>query len=133
MGRCTLAQRIQIVKIHYKNDKNFTEIVRKCTLFGRNKTPCRTAIANLIKKFQLFGHVFPKGVISRNGDFNWPPRSCDLTPLDFFLWGYVKDKIYSNAPATIQALKDNIGAVIREIQPDLCESVMKNYLKRMAV
>ena len=26
-------------------------------------------------------------VISRNGDYNWPPRSCDLTPIDFFLWG----------------------------------------------
>ncbi|GBN23572.1 hypothetical protein AVEN_144157-1 [Araneus ventricosus] len=24
----------------------------------------------------------------------WPPRSPDLTPCDFFLWGYVKDKIY---------------------------------------
>ena len=23
-------------------------------------------------------------VISRNGDYNWPPKSCDSTPLDFF-------------------------------------------------
>ena len=30
---------------------------------------------------------FPGRVISRNGDYNWPPRSCDSTPLDFFLWG----------------------------------------------
>ena len=28
---------------------------------------------------------FPGLVISRNGDYNWPLRSCDLTPLDFFL------------------------------------------------
>ena len=21
---------------------------------------------------------------------NWPPRLCDLTPLDYFLWGYVQ-------------------------------------------
>jgi hypothetical protein len=24
----------------------------------------------------------------------WSPRSPDLTPCDFFLWGYVKDKVY---------------------------------------
>ena len=41
---------------------------------------------------------FPGSVISRNGDYDWPPRWCDLTPLDFFLWGYVKDKVYADAP-----------------------------------
>ncbi|PNF28849.1 hypothetical protein B7P43_G04437 [Cryptotermes secundus] len=24
----------------------------------------------------------------------WPPRSPDLTPCDFFLWGFVKDEVY---------------------------------------
>ena len=24
----------------------------------------------------------------------WPPRSPDLTPRDFFLWGYVKDHVF---------------------------------------
>ena len=38
----------------------------------------------------LLCEKFPGRVISRNGDYNWPPRSCDLTPLDFFHWGYVK-------------------------------------------
>ena len=33
----------------------------------------------------LLREKFPGRVISRNGDYNWPPRSCDLTPLDFFL------------------------------------------------
>ena len=30
----------------------------------------------------LLREKFPGRVISRNGDYNWPPRSCDLTPLD---------------------------------------------------
>ena len=30
---------------------------------------------------------FPNRVISRFGDVPWPPRSPDLSPLDFFLWG----------------------------------------------
>ena len=46
----------------------------------------------------LLREKFPGRVISRNGDYKWPPRSCDLTPLDFFLWGYVKDKVYADAP-----------------------------------
>ncbi|KZC08105.1 hypothetical protein WN55_10871, partial [Dufourea novaeangliae] len=61
-----------------------------------------------------------------------PPRSCDLTSLAFFLRGYVKVKVYSKAPATIQTLRGNIRALIREIKPDLSDNVMKNFLKRMA-
>jgi hypothetical protein len=25
---------------------------------------------------------------------HWPPRPPDLTPCDFFLWGYVKDSVF---------------------------------------
>lgn len=81
----------------------------------------------------LLSEKFPERLISRNGDINWPPRSCDLTPPDFFLWGYVKEKVYANGPQTIQALKENIRAVIRQIEPQLCENVMQNFLKRMAI
>ncbi|CAK1592334.1 unnamed protein product [Parnassius mnemosyne] len=38
--------------------------------------------------------LFPNKVISRRGDIPWPPRSPDLTPMDFFLWGYLKTKVY---------------------------------------
>ncbi|GFV94830.1 DUF4817 domain-containing protein [Trichonephila clavipes] len=38
----------------------------------------------------LLKDTFGDRLISRFGPVNWPPRSCDLTPLDYFLWGYVK-------------------------------------------
>ena len=41
---------------------------------------------------------FGERVISRNGPVEWPPRSCDLTPLDFFLWGHIKSLVYANKP-----------------------------------
>ncbi|GFX88713.1 hypothetical protein TNCV_4636341 [Trichonephila clavipes] len=47
-------------------------------------------------------------LISRFGPVNWPPRSCDLTPLDYFLWGYVKSLVYANKPQTHDHLEDNI-------------------------
>ena len=33
-------------------------------------------------------------------------RSPDLNPCDFFLWGYLKSKVYSNRPQSIEELKD---------------------------
>ena len=52
--------------------------------------------------------VFEDRIISRRADVVWPPRSCDLIPLDYYLWGGVKDKCYADKPETIDALKDNI-------------------------
>ncbi|CAH0560385.1 unnamed protein product [Brassicogethes aeneus] len=76
---------------------------------------------------------FPDRVISRNFALNWPPRSCDLTPLDYFLWGYVKDQVYADNPLTIEALKANIERAIREIEPQLCQNVITNFNKRIDV
>ena len=53
-------------------------------------------------------YKFGERVISRNGSVGWPPRPCDLTPLDYFLWGYVKSMVYANKPATIVELRKNI-------------------------
>jgi hypothetical protein len=35
--------------------------------------------------------TFPDQWIGRSGPIPWPPHSPDITPLDFFLWGHVKD------------------------------------------
>ncbi|GFY17008.1 disks large homolog 1 [Trichonephila clavipes] len=48
---------------------------------------------------------------------NWPPRTCDLTPLDYFLWGYVKSLVYADKPQTLDHLEDNIRRVIADIRP----------------
>ena len=61
-------------------------------------------------------------VISRN----WQPRSCDLTPLDFFL-----SQIYANKPQSTDALKINITNAIAQIQSDLCERVIENRTTRI--
>uniref|UniRef100_A0A1Y1L7H2 Tc1-like transposase DDE domain-containing protein n=1 Tax=Photinus pyralis TaxID=7054 RepID=A0A1Y1L7H2_PHOPY len=39
--------------------------------------------------------TFPNRWIGRGGPVAWPPRSPDLTPLDFFLWGHLKNLVYS--------------------------------------
>ena len=67
----------------------------------------------------------------RFGDVNWPPRSCDLTPLDYYLWGAVTDKCCADNQETIDALKDNIQIAIAEIELHTVENVLKNWVDRM--
>ncbi|GFY12642.1 uncharacterized protein TNCV_2448331 [Trichonephila clavipes] len=62
---------------------------------------------------------------------NWPPRSCDLTPLDYFLWGYVKSLVYADKPQTLDHLEDNIRCVIADIWPQMLEKVIENWTSRL--
>ena len=78
---------------------------------------------------ELLEEKFGEWIISRNGFVNWPPRSCDLTPLDYFLWGYVKS--YTNKPATLDALEANIRDAIAGITPQILDKVIKNWAERM--
>ena len=55
-----------------------------------------------------------------------PPRSCDLEPLDYFLWRAVKFKCYADKPEAINALKDKICEIIGEIQLPTIDNVLKN-------
>ena len=75
--------------------------------------------------------VFDDRIINCRADVVWPPRSCDLTPLDYYLWGAVNDKCYSDKPETIDALKDNIRAAIGEIQLHTIDKVHKNWTDRV--
>lgn len=95
--------------------------------FQQDGATCHTANATMALLREKFG----ESIISRNGPVNWPPRSCDLTPLDSFLWGYVKSLVYSNKPATLDALRMNIVRVIADIRADLCLKVMENWVQRI--
>ena len=71
--------------------------------------------------------------IGRQGPVPWPPRSADLTPLDFYLWGYLKSVVYDPQPSTIAQLKVNIRMAIAGITAETLEKVMANCLKRMTL
>ncbi|XP_045504404.1 uncharacterized protein LOC123701036 [Colias croceus] len=75
--------------------------------------------------------LFPEKVISRRGDIEWPPRSPDLTPPDFFLWGYLKSNVYENSPQTLNDLKTNIREKIASIDRPLLQKVFRNFHQRL--
>ena len=79
----------------------------------------------------VLGPVFEDRIISRRADVIQPPRSCNLTPLDYYLWGAVKVKSYADKPETIVPLKDNIRETIGIIQLHTIDNVFKNWTNRV--
>ena len=54
-----------------------------------------------------------------------------MTPLDYYLWGAVKEECYADMPETIDALKDNISEAIGETQLHTIDNVLKNLTDRV--
>ncbi|GFU15563.1 hypothetical protein TNCV_1170681 [Trichonephila clavipes] len=95
--------------------------------FQQDGATCHTARATI----DLLKDTFGDRLISRFRPVNWPPRSCDLTPLDYFLWGYVKSLVYADKPQTLDHLEDNIRRVIADIRPQMLEKVIENWTSRL--
>ncbi|GFU63825.1 uncharacterized protein TNCV_3496371 [Trichonephila clavipes] len=95
--------------------------------FQQDGATCHTARATI----DLLKDTFGDRLISRFGPVNWPPRSCDLTPLDYFLWGYVKSLVYADKPQTLDHLEDNIRRVIADIRPQIMEKFIENWTSRL--
>ncbi|KAJ8918641.1 hypothetical protein NQ315_013147 [Exocentrus adspersus] len=55
----------------------------------------------------------------RGGPVAWPPRSPELNPLDFFLWGYLKSFVYSNPVDTREKLLERINLHCDEIRANV--------------
>jgi hypothetical protein len=70
---------------------------------------------------------FPGRWIGRAAPIACPPRSPDLTPLDFFLWGFVKDRVFlSPLPENVAELRTRITAAVAEVTPEMIRSVWQD-------
>lgn len=76
-------------------------------------------------------NIYPHQWIGRNGPTKWPARSPDLTKMDFFLWGYVKEIVYTDTPTTIQNMKDRIIHAFRSITPAILRKVETSFQRRI--
>ena len=92
--------------------------------FGFNRTTRHTAEATL----DVLCHVFEDRIISRRADVVCPPRSCHLTPLDYYLSGAVTDKCYADKP---EIIKDHIREATGDIQLHTIDNVLKNWADRV--
>ena len=82
----------------------------------------------------------PSRWISRTGQNDhvfckWPPlRSPDLTICDFFLWGYMMNRVYvPPLPATVDELQEHITAAVNSVMPDMLQRVWSELDYRIDV
>jgi hypothetical protein len=70
---------------------------------------------------------FPGQWVGRAALRAWPPRSPDLTRLDFFLWGFVKDRVFvPPLPANVAELRTQIDAAVAEVTPEMLRSMWQD-------
>jgi hypothetical protein len=74
---------------------------------------------------------FPNRWIGRQSEFYWPPRSPDLTVSDFFLWGYLKDKVYRWQPNNITTLKLYIEQEFNKIPQQMIKKSCLSVIDRL--
>ena len=73
---------------------------------------------------QFLNDEFPGRWLGRRGPLKWPARSCDITPCDFFLWGWAKEEVYSRSPSNLEELEDTIRDVLTNIPPEFLRKAM---------
>lgn len=80
----------------------------------------------------FLNNTFPERWIGRRGAIEWPPRSPDLSPLDFFFWGYLKDRVYKIKPQNLNDLQVRIIDEVALITPEILQNVQTNFYDRLA-
>jgi hypothetical protein len=100
----------------------------------------------LTEEEKLYGYFMQDGTMAHTADFSvavleevfgerlitcglWPPRSPDLNPCDYYLWGTLKDRVYVNNPHSLQELKENIQREIADVSRAELRRVWRNIFR----
>ena len=76
--------------------------------------------------------VFINRWIGRRGTIEWTARSRDLTPLDYFYWGYLKDRVYKTKPQNLDELRQRIIDESALIPPEMIQNAINAFYHRLA-
>lgn len=75
--------------------------------------------------------MFGEQWIGRGGPVPWPARSPDLTCMDYYLWGRIKDIVYQTAPTSKENMKDRIRGACEQISREELIHALENFPKRI--
>jgi hypothetical protein len=90
------------------------------------------AMAHTVRTaMRVLNEMFPACVISQRGNLERSARSPDLNACNFFLWGYLKSKLYEKKPKTMVDLKQNTRDEVAAISPTMLQRVMQNFQKHL--
>jgi hypothetical protein len=69
--------------------------------------------------------------IGRGAPIAWPPKSPDLTLCDYFLWGYIKPKVYATPPTTVENMQQRIRDAFGTINQAMLTNVINDFRIRL--
>ena len=103
---------------------------------GCRSVPTLTHFHRTVRVF--LNHVLQQRWMGRaakgHNHLPWPPRSPDITPCDFFLWGFVKDSVYiPPLPMSLKELRDRITHALQTITADMLHRVWDEFDYRVDV
>ena len=75
----------------------------------------------------------PDAWIGRGGPIPWPPRSPDLSPLDFSCRGYIKNIVYAEKIRNIQQLQERVTSAIETVTRDMIQKTWQETEFRLDV
>lgn len=75
--------------------------------------------------------VFINRWIGRRGAIEWPARSPDLTPLDYFYWGYLKDRVFKTKPLNLDESRQRIIDESAIILTEMIENAVGAFYHRL--
>jgi hypothetical protein len=81
----------------------------------------------------MLGITWTERWIGRSGPIAWPPRSPDLTPLDFFLWGYVKNIAYQAKINDRQHQKAHIRDAVATVTQNMLQATLNEVEYRLDI
>ena len=94
------------------------------TLFQKDlATPHTSGIAQQFLETKFCERLISKGI--------WPARSPDIAPPDFYLFGYLKGKVYKDAPQDLEELENRIRYHLSRIPQATMTAVFQNLIKRI--
>lgn len=101
--------------------------VRRDMFFQHDGCPAHFAVN--VREF--LDRAYPGRWIGRGSLFPWPARSPDLTVLDYYLWGRVKDVVFANRPTTRENMMERITAALRNISVAEIETAVLSTRERL--
>jgi hypothetical protein len=63
-------------------------------------------------------------VVSLHGEFSWPAISPDLSAYNYIFWGYLRAKMYTTRPRTIDDLKIVVRKQISAIPENMARQAL---------
>ena len=79
----------------------------------------------------ILNSELPGRWIGRGGSIQWPPRSPDLSINDFWLWGDIRNRLYSPPrPRTLPDLRSRLENFLQNVPLEMIERSYQSFIKR---